>query len=205
MEQEINRKVSEFKDTFSKKAKNAINDKIFILDYCITKRAWRDAVIYEKFNKSSAIIKNKIAITSMINNELVKHSDTICKNFDEWHNSFCKLTDYGMRYGVWQKFINMIFKNLYCVKELFPEYEEVWCKCHCPVDTKISEQLNNQLKLLGLSEDELKLSHKISLSYKITWNNISEEDYKTFQKQVLKVCSQQDITPLQFDFKYWRK
>ena len=205
MDQNIDIKVLEFKTTFSKTAKNAINDKNFILEYCIVKRAWKDAVIREKFNKESNIIKNKSNITAKIKNELLTHSEYICKNFDEWHNSFCELTDYGMRYGVWQKFINMIFKNLYCVKELFPEYDEVWNKCHCPIDTVISEQLYNQLKLLNAPEKELELSRKISRSNQITWNNISKENYIIFQNQVLHVCKQQNITPLQFDFKYWNK
>lgn len=197
--------VAAFRNTFSRTAKAAISDKSYILEYCISKRAWKDAVIRERFNANSPIKKNKTAIISFIINELTNNSDAICKDFNEWHNNICKSADYGMRYGVWQKLINMAFKYLYCVKDLFPEYENVWSQCHCPIDSVIAGQLYKQLKLLGLPEDELELSRKIYLSNKITWNYISEIDYKKFQNQVLTICKQQNITPLQFDFKYWNK
>lgn len=70
------------------------------------------------------------------------------------------MTDYGMRYGVWQKFINLVFKNLYCVNELFSEFKDIWSKCHCPIDTKIAKVLNEKLNGLNIPTDELELSYK---------------------------------------------
>lgn len=204
MENDVTCAVTAFKNTFSKAAKKAITDKEFMLDYCINNRAWKGAVIRERFNKESKIIKNRAAISKILKDELVGNVDAICKNFDEWHANLCNRTDYGMRYGVWQKFVNMLFKNLYCVKELFPEYERIWDKCHCPIDTRIAKILYEQLKVRGLSKDELELSRKISKSTGITWNSIDEENYKLFQNQIMMICKQENLTLLQFDFKYWK-
>lgn len=204
MNYDLEIKISDFKNGFGKAAKNRIDDKLYILDYCLTKRAWKDAVIREKFDPSSTILANKTTIINILKNELTSNVNEICNDFNNWHNKMCSITDYKMRYGVWQKFINMTFKNLYCVNDLFPEFKEIWSKCHCPVDTKIAKNLNTALKGLNLPVDELKLSYLISKSQQITWNNISRENYLEFQRQVNLVCGQENTSPLEFDFIRWK-
>ncbi len=66
MEYDFYNKVIAFKNTFSKVAKSSIENKNYILDYCLTKRAWKDAVIREKFNSTSTIIKNKLDIITIL-------------------------------------------------------------------------------------------------------------------------------------------
>lgn len=160
MEYDFDNKVTAFKNTFSKVAKSSIDNKNYILDYCLTKRAWKDAVIREKFNSTSTIIKNKLDIIAILKKELVGNIVSICDNYDAWHDRICNITDYGMRYGVWQKFINMVFKNLYCVNKLFSGFKDIWSKCHCPIDTKIARVLNEKLNGLNIPTDELELSYK---------------------------------------------
>ena len=200
---DLENKISAFRDTFSCEAKNAINNKEFIMNYCLKNRAWKDTVIREKFIKESEVIKNKDNIIAILKNELVNNTTVICDDFDKWHDSLCSNNSYGMKYGLWQKFINMTFKNLFCVKTMFCEFDSIWDKCHCPIDTIISKSIYEQLKEMGVEKSELELSYKISQSDKeINWNNISQENYKKLQKQIGLIC-EDSITPLQFDFLFW--
>lgn len=191
---------------FSKRAKHELElkDKKFLIDYVLTKKAWRDATIRERFQKTSNIMVHKHEIIKILKNEITNNIDGICYDFDNWHKSICRIDDYDMRYGVWQKFINMTFKYLYCMKDLFPEFRSVWSKCHCPIDSIIAKRLNEQLKQIGASESDLELSYQIAHSGKTNWNSINEENYEKFQKQVQQVCAINCITPLEFDFVYWQ-
>ena len=87
-----------------------------ILNYCI-KKGWVDAAIYEKTKSpKSDIIINAEQIKESLKNQIVKLSPTV--EYDSWHNNLCLSKTYGMRYGIWQKLINMTFKYLYCFKDL---------------------------------------------------------------------------------------
>lgn len=206
MNDKILENVLGFFEEFSKVAKKKASerDREFLLDYGL-KKAWKDAVIHERLHKPSSIIENKIAIGAILKAELVGNLSEIYRDFDGWHNDLCERTDYGMRYGIWQKFINMLFKYLYCMKELFPEFNDIWAKCHCPIDSIIAGNLRDQLLLLGVSKEELELSYRLSRSDQITWNYISKENYAKFQEQVQLVGKAQGISPLEFDFLYWKK
>ena len=92
MEYDFDNKVIAFKNTFSKVAKSSIENKNYILDYCLTKRAWKDAVIREKFNSTSTIIKNKLDIITILKKELVGNIVSICDNYDAWHDRICNMT-----------------------------------------------------------------------------------------------------------------
>ncbi len=188
---------------FSSEAKSLSKNKQWILNYCIRK-AWVDATISERFNKSSLIIANKKSIVAFVEKELTNNTEYICSNFNQWHNSVCEKTDFDMRYGVWQKLINMTFKYLYCVKETFPEFNEVWKECHCPIDTIISKQVYNQLSKMNVTPNELVLSKKIAKSDTvINWNNITKKDYCKMQSQIKQICKKERIYSLEFDFLYW--
>ncbi|MCM1224464.1 MAG: hypothetical protein NC548_59445 [Lachnospiraceae bacterium] len=205
---DISKNISDFiAEAFSVDAKKhlAAKDRDFLVDYLLEKKAWKDAVIYERLIKSSAIIENRQKITAILKAELVNNVSEICRDFDGWHKRLCNRKDYGMRYGVWQKFINMTFKYLYCVKECFSEFNDIWSKCHCPIDSIIAKRLNERLSAMGSSQDTLALSKMISKSQIITWNNIGEENYEKFQEQVKIVCVAEGLTPLEFDFAYWQK
>lgn len=188
---------------FSSEAKKLSYNKQWILNYCIRK-AWVDATISERFKKDSAIIANKDSIIAFVENELTNNQDYIFSNFNQWHNVVCKKTDFDMRYGVWQKLINMTFKYLYCVKETFPEFNDVWKECHCPIDTIISKQVYDQLVKMKIPTAELELSKKIAKSDSVVnWNNITKKDYYKLQSQIKQICDKERIYLLEFDFLYW--
>ncbi len=193
--------------SFSSAMKNHVDEgrKDAVLDYVLRSRAWKDATIREKFNRNSTIICNKENIIGILKNELTTNTKEISRDFDSWHNSLCSKTDYGMRYGIWQKFINIAFKNLYCVKHLFPEFSNIWSKCHCPIDTQIAKKIYLTLRERGtVSEEDLFLSLRISQSStEVNWNSINQEQYKKIQGQVKKICKEEKITPLEFDFLFW--
>lgn len=66
----LQKKITLFSNSFSIAAKEKLNNKEFILDYCLRNRAWRDTVIREKFNKDSEIIKNKDNIINILKDEI---------------------------------------------------------------------------------------------------------------------------------------
>lgn len=194
-----------FENQFSVEAKKKKYDKEWMLHYCINK-AWIDATISERFKKDSEIIKNKKEIICFLENQILNNQCEICDNFYQWHNSICERSVHNMRYGVWQKLINMTFKYLYCIESVFPEYSDVWCSCHCPIDTIISKQIYNKLKEKNIAAPELIISKKISKSDRdINWNNITKDDYLKLQNQIRLICKDLDICPIEFDFLYWEK
>jgi hypothetical protein len=141
-EREISQKVNAFYGVFSRAAKQAVSkrDRGFVIDYVISKAAWRDAMARERFRKESTIRDNRSAIVGFLKDKLFGQKIQP-DSFDEYHCAVCRNTDYGMTYGIWQKLINMSFKYFYCVKDLFPEFEDIWARCHCPVDRIISKKL----------------------------------------------------------------
>src|SRR5574344_2573143 len=105
-----------------------------LIQYFVNK-AWCDMASYERRKKGSNVIKNKLVLQSGLVHELIGNVTTINKDFDKWHESLCTNSEHDMRYGLWQKLINMAFKDMYCAKDFFPEYASVWGKCHCPIDS----------------------------------------------------------------------
>lgn len=195
-----------YDDQFSKEAKKHISNKEYIFHYIIEKCAWKDATIRERYNRDSEIIKNKELIIEFLEKELSNNVAGICSDYHKWHNKICTLNIFGMRYGVWQKFINMTFKYLYCVRDIFPEFNEIWKECHCPIDTVIAKQIHKKLLEMNIKTSELMLSDKISKSdSKINWNYICQKDYATIQEQVKQICNKENIYPIEFDFLYWKK
>ncbi len=189
---------------FSQEAKSNLCNKEWILHYCI-KKAWIDATMSERFKSGSEIIKNKEYIIAFLEKELLNNQKFICENFEQWHNLICECKEYNMRYGVWQKLINMTFKYLYCIKEIFPEFSSVWGDCHCPIDTVIAKEIHDKLKKMGVSQSELVLSKKVSISDSVVnWNNITKTDYLKLQKQIKLICEEDDMCPIEFDFVYWK-
>ena len=207
-------KASEFfEEAFSKTMKTAIGAKSAteeaVLDYCLLK-AWKDAALRERFNAGSPIIANKEKIKLVLKQELL-HSDKIVSDFELWHSTLCKNGEYGMKYGIWQKFINMTFKYMFCcnvVAGYFPQYDSVWAKCHCPIDSiiaKITCELLSSDTQYSATAEELALVKSISVSGTVSWNTLNEEQYNLFQKQVKRICDRESVSPLEFDFLHWEQ
>lgn len=210
MKNEITQKIEAFvSNAFNEEMKNNLKngeaDQDILLDYCL-KKAWVDATLRERFHAGSSIIHNKVNVMMILKSELC-HNNCILTNFSAWHSSLCKRTDFGMKYGIWQKFINMTFKYLLCCNRMagyFPRFDPIWDKCHCPVDTIIAKRTLELLSSDTLSEETSFVLKSISQSGPVSWNHLNEEQYLIFQNQVKKICKKKEISPLEFDFLFWR-
>ena len=184
------------------------------VDYAINK-AWADATIRERMEgRISPIIANAVSIKAMLNAELTPANIPIINaNFNFWHNRMCSDASYGMRYGIWQKFINMTFKYLYCFEALGSTHIGInWNECHCPIDSVIARRAAGLLLTYGIPDP-----HNIATSiakhgdrYGVTWNNITNSapifQYNVFQDTINDLCLRQipNIpSKLFFDFLYW--
>ena len=128
-------------------------------------------------------------------------------NYLIWHGNVCNSVQFGMRYGVWQKFINMTFKYLYCFRNI-PEVNEreiPWVQLHCPIDSIIAKRVLPLMNTYNiLDNDHLVESIANNGSHHISWNYISPGQYDRFQNIIRNLNSNTD-TPsnLFFDFIYW--
>lgn len=186
---------------FSKWARqcNVEND---ILDYCI-KKAWIDATIYERKRVNSKIMCHYDEIKLTLKSELVDKLTYITSNFDDWHKSICLDTSYGMRCGVWQKFINMAFKYIYCVraeKVMLTQFDSVFPQCQCPLDRRIAKYILNIIKPDEVNYDLIK---SISHSGVTNWNNMDYEQYFRVQSVIDNLASKENLTALEFDIIHW--
>lgn len=198
---ELENKVRDFKQKYFSKEAQRLKDRDKLLDYCIRK-AWADAMQRERFEgiKKSIILQNRESIKKRLKEEIEKND--YAPDFDGWHIKMCKNTDYGMRVGVWQKFINMTFKYLYCIKEYFPEINFKYC--HCPIDSVIAKKLRDKMKE---GENNYELVDSIANSGKDNWNNINYEKYLEFEEivriKIERIKSDTDMSKLAFDFLNW--
>ena len=177
-----------------------------ILNYCI-KKGWVDAAIYEKTKSpKSDIIINAEQIKESLKNQIVKLSPTV--EYDSWHNNLCLSKTYGMRYGIWQKLINMTFKYLYCFKDV-PSVRDRnlhWEDFHCPIDSIIAANILDIMNNYNIPDND-RLIESISCngSCKVSWNNISKDQYKKVQEIIQNLCEIGGIpSKLFFDFIYWK-
>lgn len=166
--------------------------------------AWRDTIAHERFNKESNVIKNKNDIYKVLKNEIYAMNCNSQQDFDNWHSTLCGNNLHDMRYGLWQKLINMTFKYLYCFNlcSLY-NFKFIFEFCHCPIDTHVASIVCKKIKA-----DEcgvLNLARRIATSEKgYSWNFITEENYLQIEKTIKIICDKEKITPLQFDILYWQ-
>lgn len=198
-------------EQFSKEAKKFQKEEK-LLDYCVKTKAWNDAIQYVR-KIDSNVCKYKNDITDFLIDELKNNQDIIC-HFDDWHekirnNKNEKIkSSWDMNTGLWQKLINMSFKYLYCVKDKFTKFDDIWDKCHCPIDSIILDRLYNILKEEPLLYDKDSREFKCVKKHahgegNNNWNNLDDEKYGVIQTVISKVCEENKITPLKFDFLYW--
>lgn len=202
-----------YAEAFSKGAKDYSNEEL--LHYCIKTKAWNDAIQYARKIGGSAI-DHETEIIEFLVDEISDENKfaNVESNFDEWHRSILENAeksgvkqDWGMNPGLWQKLINMSFKYLYCVKDRFPKLDNIWSKCHCPIDSIILTRLYNVLNENCLykknsAEFSCIRAYANREDYK-SWNALTIEDYDIIQCVIKRVCAENYITPLQFDFIYW--
>ena len=175
-----------------------------VLSYCLRK-GWSDAIARERFTQHSKIIANAPTIIASLRKGIVELSESVF-DFESWHNSLCMSSEYEMRYGLWQKFINMTLKYLYCFKDV-PSIKGKVPELHCPIDSVIAEQALPIMQYHGIPDTD-KIIESISKngSFGVSWNNISKDEYDYVQSTVSKLCELQHIpTRLAFDFIYWSR
>jgi hypothetical protein len=177
-----------------------------ILSYCLRK-GWIDAIARERFTQHSKIIANAPTIIASLRKGIVDLSESVC-NFESWHNSLCMSSEYGMRYGVWQKFINMTLKYLYCFKDVPSIKGRIpWNDLHCPIDSVIAGQTFLIMQQLGIADAD-KIIESIAKNglLGVSWNNINKDEYEHVQSTVSDLCMLQHIpSKLAFDFIYWSR
>lgn len=194
--------ITSFYASFSKQAKEWVdnNQKEKVLAYCLKERAWKDAMARERFvpvDKSS-IKRNAEKIRMLLQSEIINNTCEIVPNFDKWHDKMCCNTDLGMRYGVWQKFINIAFKNFYCVynisdKKMFSEFADIWNDCHFTLDSYTLQWY-----------DELPIDAKTVCLKGVNWNNISRDTYLAIQCDVKTyIQKEKGMSPFDYEFIIW--
>ena len=180
--------------TFSKEWKKKLSEKSYsdkdLIKYCLSK-AWPDAIIYVRKQNSpsdSTILANAGKIKELLFDNI--DSSAWGNDFDTWHDNMCSNTDYGMRYGVWQKFINMSFKYIYCINDKLDNPITLDFKnCHIPLDD------NTLLWCINKGITDIK-----------AWNDVTPDEYKRIRDGVhneIKNHSNVD-NALQLEFLVWR-
>lgn len=213
---DLKQKTEDFYNKFFSKA--AKEGKEVPLEYCINK-AWADATQRERFyGQRSKIIehKNDFKKTLKDNIEKILAAETGEKkssfDYDNWHKELCSNEDYGMTCGMWQKFINMTFKYMYCYKicqdeNLFSNIE--FENCHCPIDSVIAQRAVTLCIVCGFEPSDEIVS--IARSGEINWNKMGKDQYKTVRENIQKIKNEFTInnpdtvhpTELEFDFLFW--
>lgn len=171
-----------------------------LLQYCISKRAFGAATAYEHFVPDSRIICEKEAIVQAAIEKIAQLQPGI--NYDEWLYTACRDTEYSMRFGIWQKILNITLKFMYlfhCRGGYFADYAWVWEQCHCPVDKIIRNIVVQKIRQDGIDAD-------INYLKNITWNFITEEQYRYFQSVIAQLCEREAIASnMFFDVLYWER
>ena len=181
--------------TFSTAWQKKLDEKSYsdndLIKYCLSK-AWQDAIIYVRKKKApsdSTILKNAEVIKQLLF-ENITASAWEDNDFDTWHDNMCSNTDFGMRYGVWQKFINMSFKYIYCINHKLDNPITLdFKKCHIPLDDNTLLWCRNK----GITD--------------ITaWNKVNQNQYILIRDGIRnEIQSNSNVdSALQFEFLVWR-
>lgn len=156
---------------------------------------------FEHFQSDSVVMREKNGIVDLAIEKihLLRGGEV---NFDSWLYNSCRDTRYGMRFGLWQKVLNISLKYMYLFNQihgLFNEYARAWQYCHCPVDKIIRDIVVKMATNSNLEVDMDRLGG-------IVWNFISEEDYAFFQNVISRLCTEKNIgSKMFFDVIYWKR
>lgn len=131
-------------------------------------------------------------IAKMIYNIFQNHEN----DFDKQHEHICiylnnKLKESGyndISYGKAQKIINMTFKYLYCLNTNNIYEEEIFQKCHMPLDSFTLEWCRRYLK-----------DKPTTLKSDTSWSGMEYELYKSLQEKIKEQLSY----PLYAEFIIW--
>jgi hypothetical protein len=180
--------------TFSKVWQKKLDEKSYsdndLIKYCLSK-AWPDAIIYVRKKNSpndSIILANAEGIKQRLFDDITASAWN--DNFDAWHDNMCSNTDFGMRYGVWQKFINMSFKYIYCINDKLDNPITLdFKKCHIPLD-----------------DNTLLWCRSKGVTDITAWNNVNQNQYILIRDGVRNEIENNSNVDnaLQLEFLVWR-
>jgi len=161
-----------------------------LIRYCLDK-SWPDAIIYVRKKNTPndiTIVEHAKEIKDILFDCIIRH--TWNNDFDAWHDELCQKTDFGMRYGVWQKFINIVFKYIFCINDKLENPISVDLnQCHLPLDDNTLLWCRNK-----------------GFTTITSWNYISQEEYITIRENIQKFLeSNEEIkSAVLIDFLVWR-
>ena len=166
-----------------------------LIRYCINK-AWNDAMIYKKYFKNSQLKDNKDKIKDLfiecINNselkEIIIKPEKLFNKEDLEFVTYFQSED-GACFGVFQKFINMSMKYLFCVNDKL-ELKIDFMQCDVPIDSFILDWCRQVLN------DGEKIKD-------VVWNNLNINDYTSIQKMIRDFAENKYISPLELEFYIW--
>jgi hypothetical protein len=161
-----------------------------LIEYCLSK-AWPDAIIYVRKKKTrddATILANAATIKQSLFSAI--SNSTWGNDFDTWHDMMCSNTNFGMRYGVWQKFINMSFKYIYCINDKLDNPITLDFKnCHIPLDDNTLLWCNSK----GITAVR-------------AWNHVTQDEYIRIRDGVHNEIENNSTVDnaLQLEFLVWR-
>ena len=161
-----------------------------LIEYCLSK-AWPDAIIYVRKKKTpndATILANAATIKQRLFDDI--KTSAWGNDFDTWHDRMCSDTSFGMRYGVWQKFINMSFKYIYCINDKLNNPIPLDFKnCHIPLDDNTLLWCNSK-EITGIT----------------AWNSVTQNEYIRIRDGVHNEIENNSNVDnaLQLEFLVWR-
>ena len=180
--------------TFSKEWKKKLDKKSYsdkdLIEYCLSK-AWVDAIIYvrkKNTQSDSTILENAEEIKQLLFDAIT--TSAWDDDFDSWHDNMCSNTNFGMRYGVWQKFINMSFKYLYCINDKLDNPIKLDFKeCHIPLDDNTLLWCRNR-----------------GITNATAWNKVTQKEYILIRNGIRKeIAGNPNVdSAMQLEFVVWR-
>lgn len=192
----------------------------FIFDF-VYNMAINDATIRTDAASEKSEIRDDETIKSIVR----KHIDNILsenntedfnKTVEEIENVLVsKKPHSNFTFGNIQKLINMTAKYIYISCYSDRSIRERFNNCDCPMDSIMIEIVTKKYKKKGWAVPEFIYNGRRTQSWigTVSWSKIIEEQsdqknsrkrYDEFQSMVRKLCTEEEITPLEFDLKYWK-
>ena len=167
-------------------------------------------------NKTESIVKEYISRILSSEEPGVKEPDTTKCIMDVitaahkdivWKNNVNKNQDFT--FGNAQKLVNMTAKYFFILCYDNPGLMDRFKECHCPMDSIMIKIVLDKIQNHDISTiiDDA----KPHLNKNTTWSTLSLEkdntgtpnEYSEFQKIIKHLADQENISPIQFDYKYW--
>lgn len=184
-----------------------------------------------KNRKAKSILKKYI--DGIINGESTNF-DTVASDIEQSFENYVKPKkddeeDVTFTFGNTQKLINMTVKYMYITTYNNEELRDKFKVCHCPLDTKMREEVLKQLKALSNENDLCEEKRREVLEHikalkecnfsECAWSRIdknikikncknehkkkSYDIYDRFQAAVKFLADKQGISPIEFDYQNW--